>query len=139
MKKFIVPGSPVGYVTTTFRGKWNKNYKKFSDYAKEVRLHARSSGISIPLYADIDRPLIIRTVSYFKNKVHCDPGNVQKGVVDALFYNDKESFRMHKKNKGPGKGNDKYTGGSFPPPRYDKNNPRVVVIIKRCEPFKGRK
>lgn len=140
--RFIIPGKPVGYVATTHRGKWTLNYQRFATYAKHVRACAKAAGIHIPVVATKKKPLTIRTVAYFPNGIHCDPGNVQKGVVDALFY-DEEAAAMAKflKKAGKklsvkkgvrrtGKGDDKHTGGSFPPPLYDKENPRVVVIIK---------
>lgn len=123
--KFVVPGNPVGYIATTYNGKWGKEYLKFANYAKTVRLFAKAAGIRVPLLADRQKPIVIRTVAYFKNGSHCDPGNVQKGVVDALFYDEN-----HDRGKKTRKGDDKWTGGSFPPPRYDKKNPRVVVTIK---------
>lgn len=123
----MVPGIPVGFKTTTKRAKFSKDYAKYIAYKKLVQIHARMAGIKLPLKAVKDRPLMIRTVSYFKNGVHPDPGNVQKGVCDALFY------KVNRQTGTIGKGDDKYTGGSFPPPRYDKGNPRVIVIIKDYE------
>lgn len=145
--KFVVPGKPIGYIATTHRGKWTSEYQKFANYAKEVRAQARAAGISIPLVATKEQPLIIRTIAYFANGNHCDPGNVQKGVVDALFYDEERAaiaklnrkLGRKKKGKGTGKGDDKHTGGSFAPPLYDKLNPRVVVIIKRYEPEQRKK
>ncbi len=129
--RFVIPGKPRGYVATTKAGKWSKEYEKFREYAKFVRQCARLEGIKLPLVATKDKPLIIKTIAYFKDGVHCDPGNVQKGVCDILFYDeDKYIPRGRGRGKGTRKGDDKYTGGSFPPPRYDKKNPRVVVIIK---------
>jgi len=95
-------------------------------------MYAKMAGIRLPLKATKGRPLMIRTVSYFKDGVHPDPGNVQKGVCDALFYNEDPSRKTKK-------GDDKYTGGSFPPPLYDKSNPRVVVIIKDYAPKRRKK
>lgn len=132
--RFVVPGNPVGYMAVTARGKWTKQYLKFADFAKTVRLYARMAGVKIPLKANENSPLIIRTVSYFKNGTHCDPGNVQKGVTDALFY-DEHGIRGKKTKKG----DDKWTGGSFPPPFFDKDNPRVVIIISRYEKKKEEK
>lgn len=123
--RFVVPGKPVGFKTTTTGGKWNRDYGKYVDYKRVVERCAIRAGISLPLVATKDRPLTIRTISYFKDGRHPDPGNVQKGICDALFYN-----KNKKGKRRTGKGDDKYTGGSFPPPRYDKENPRVVVIIK---------
>jgi len=143
--RFVVPGKPVGYIATTSRGKWTKEYQKFAEYAGIVRQYARAAGIQIPLRATKERPLIIKTIAYFENGVHCDPGNVQKGIVDALFYDEEKAAlakmarkagKKTRKGRGTGKGDDKHTGGAFPPPRYDKKNPRVVIIIK---PYKRKK
>ena len=83
---------------------------------------------------------MIRTVAYFKDGSHPDPGNVQKGVCDALFYDpEKAALAKLKRKKGTGKGDDKHTGGSFAPPLYDKENPRVVVIIRDYEPPERKK
>jgi hypothetical protein len=134
MARFIVPGIPVGFKTTTKRAKWSKTYGKYVAYKDLVQWHARAAGIRLPLVATKDRPLMIRTIAYFKDGNHPDPGNVQKGVCDALFYDiDKMSEKKTRK------GDDKYTGGSFPPPRYDKKNPRVVVIIEDYVPKKRKK
>jgi len=119
----------VGFKTTTKRAKWSKTYEKYTEYKKLVQLQARLSGIRLPLVATKERPLMIRTIAYFDGGNHPDPGNVQKGVCDALFYD--EFKNSGKKTR---KGDDKYTGGSFPPPRYDKENPRVVVIIEDYVP-----
>lgn len=132
--RFTVPGNAVGFKTTTKRSKHSEDYQKYVDYKKLVQLHAKASGIRLPLVATKDRPLTIRTVAYFKNGNHPDPGNVQKGVTDALFYDADKVV-----GKRTRKGNDKYTGGSFPPPLYDKDNPRVVVIIKDYQPKKRKK
>lgn len=134
--KFTVPGPAVGYKTTTAKSKlYNKGYKKYADYKKLVQLYAKASGIRLPLVATRDRPLMIRTVAYFSDGRHPDPENVNKGVRDALFYEEDAVVRKSKKGvkityRKNGKGNDKYTGGSFPPPLYDSKNPRVVVTIK---------
>jgi len=134
--RFEIPGDPVGYTATTAKGKWSKQYTKYSKYAKNVRKIARAIGLRIPLLATKDKPIVIKTIAYFRTGVHCDPGNVQKGVVDALFYDDSKVKVVKGKVKVGGKGDDKYTGGAFPPPRYDAKNPRVIVIIK---PYTGDK
>jgi len=134
--RFEVPGNPVGYTTTTFKSKGqDKRFRRYGEYCKMVRNIARAHGVPVPLVATKDSPLIIKTIAYFRNGVHCDPGNVQKGVTDALFYQE-DGIRIVKgKAKVVGKkGDDKYTGGAFPPPRYDPDNPRVIVIIK---PYAG--
>jgi hypothetical protein len=132
--RFVVPGIPVGFKTTTKRAKWSKEYDRYIKYKELVQWHARAAGIRLPLKATKDRPLMIRTIAYFKNGNHPDPGNVQKGVCDALFY-DAEKVLLKKTRKG----DDKYTGGSFVPPRYDKENPRVIVIVEDYVPKKRKK
>lgn len=143
--RFVIPGDPIGFVVTNNKAKVSEKYLRFAKYAKQVRFFARAAGIRLPLVATKQRPLMIRTVAYFANGRHCDPGNVQKGVVDALFYDEEKAAlaklqrKMGRRKRVTGKGDDKYTGGSFPPPRYDKDNPRVVVIIKEYEPPKRKK
>lgn len=118
--EFTIPGPPVGYYAVGKMPNW-KRMNAYHDYKKHVRACARVNDISLPLQAGKDSPLMIRTVAYFKNGIHPDPGNVQKGVVDALFW----------APRGQKRGSDKYTGGSFPPPLYDSDNPRVEVRIER--------
>lgn len=86
----------------------------------KVRECAEEAGVPLPLKSTKENPLMINTIAYFKNGVHCDPENVRKAVADALVYD------VDKKKKG----NDKFTGSIFPPPRYSKNNPRTIIIIK---------
>lgn len=128
--RFVVPGPPRGYKTTTARSKWSKEFRRYAEYCKYVRLCALSSGITLPLFADKDHQIIIKTIAYFKNGVHCDPGNVNKGVCDALFW-DEKAYNLGLRNTK--KGDDKHVGGLFPPPRYDPKEPRVIVIIKPYE------
>lgn len=117
---FTIYGDPQGYYAQAGRNihamgkKHKERAEKYRDWQCCVRAFATVAKIKLPLKATKEQPLDIRTVSYFASGVHCDPGNVQKGVVDALFY---------------GGSGDKYTGGSFPPPLYDKENPRIEVTI----------
>jgi len=62
-----------------------------------------------------ERPVSIYTRAFFADGRHPDPENVRKAIADALFYGQP--------------GGDKYTGGAFCPPVYDKSNPRVEVVI----------
>ena len=130
--RFIVPGKPFGYLAITGKQKWTKEYQRFADYAKKVRMYAERAGVPIPLYADEENQIIVKTIAYYPNRVHCDAPNTNKGVCDALFY-DEEAVALAKlmgKKKATGKGDDKYAGCIAPPPRYNKDNPRCVVIIK---------
>ena len=121
--RFTVPGPPVGFYAYGARNIWKlprakrERTQAYHQYADKVRLMARAAGIQTPLEASKHLPVIINTTAYFATGVHCDPENVRKGISDALFYG----------CSGPG---DKYCGGSFPPPLYDKENPRVEVEIE---------
>lgn len=118
---FTVPGKPMGYYAVGRSPNW-KRMRAYHDYCERVRWAATSLGVKLPLHSTNDRPLLIRVMPYFATGIHCDPGNVQKGICDALFYSRTV------------KASDKYTGGSFPPPLYDKKNPRVeVMILERHE------
>ncbi len=129
MKKyrFVIPGKAVGYVATTKKSKWTKEYRRFAEYADKVRQFAERAGVPLPLYADEKNQIIVKTIAYFPNRVHADSPNVNKGVCDALFYDPLAKLLGKRKT---GKGDDKHAGAIAPPPRYDKENPRVVVILK---------
>jgi hypothetical protein len=120
MMKFTIPGNPQGYYAQGARSKWKMSAKqrerteKYRAYQQLVRIFA-GQHLKLPLKATRNSPVYIGTVSYFRNGVHCDPGNVQKGICDALFL---------------GGSGDKYTAGWFDSPRYDKDNPRVEVEVR---------
>lgn len=133
--RFVVPGRPRGYVATTYRSKFSrgfdasayKSYLRYTAYCKHVRRCAAAAGVELPIVSSSKNPLLIKTIAYFESGVHADPENVRKGIADALCYNEKAG-------KDKRKGKDKWIGGSFPPPRYDPEDPRVIVIIKTYEP-----
>jgi len=122
--RFVVPGPPRGYTTTNRYSRPSAALIRYHKYCKHVRECAKAAGLRLPLFADKDNQLIIKTIAFFENGVHPDPLNVNKGVGDALFYKEDRS------SKNSRKGNDKQTGGVYTPPKYDKKNPRCVVIIK---------
>jgi len=81
---------------------------------------AEAAGLPLPLSADAENQVMVNVYSYFENGTHPDPENVRKGIADALAY---DTARKRK-------GDDKHFGGLFTPPRYDKEFPRAVVIVK---------
>jgi hypothetical protein len=115
---FTVPGQPVGYYSQGKHPNWTR-MKAYHAYKAQVQACAQAAGLTLPLSATREAPVIVSTVAHFSSGVHCDPENVRKGVTDALFY---------------GGSGDKHTGGSFPPPRYDRANPRVLVTVEFLEP-----
>lgn len=104
--EFTVPGHPIGYYAEGKHPNW-KRRNAYVNYKCSVQACAMAAGLKLPLVASKDAPLMIHVVCYFKNGVHSDPGNVQKGAGD------------------------KWTGGSFEPPRYDRENPRVEIRIEK--------
>jgi hypothetical protein len=125
---FVVPGVPVGY-TTHNRKKGGGAHRvsrailKYWNYLSHVREQAELAGLLCPIESDPEDPIDVHVYPFFKNRVHPDPGNVEKGIKDALFYKAKSA--------------DKYTGGSYAPPMYDKDNPRVVVVVRRHQRHRG--
>jgi len=126
--RFTVEGDPRGYTTTNRpkkgqRMKLSAAIRRYWAYCESVRLRAKEAGLrKLPLVATKEQPLMVFTRSYFSNGVHADPENVHKGVKDAIFY-----------QKGGGTA-DKYTGGGYLPPMYDKKNPRVEIVVRQLLP-----
>lgn len=117
--KFTIPGNPQGYYAQGARSVYKmsttqrQRAEKYRAYQQMVRIFA-GQHLTLPLRATRESPVYIGVIAYFFNGVHCDPGNVQKGICDALFL---------------GGSGDKHTSGWFDSPRYDKANPRVEVEV----------
>ena len=107
---FVVEGPPVGFIAAG-SNKWSKRTSKVWLYADKVR----KAYTGEPLLATKEQPFFFFTRCFFRNGTHPDPENVHKLVKDALF---------HKVRLG-----DKYTGGAYLPPLYDKENPRVEIFV----------
>ena len=112
---FTVLGDPVPYTTMTYRSKWTARARKAVKYQENVRMCALSATQRIPKPKK-STPVLIHTRCYFRNGRHGDTLNVNKICQDALW--------PHKA------GGDKYTGGSYDPPMYDPDNPRVEITIR---------
>ena len=125
VRMFTVPGRPQGYYTMGAHPNWTR-MKEYHAFRDRVRTMANGSGVVTPIRCTKESPVIICTTAYFENGTHCDPENVRKGIVDALFYTPKGSPLR----KGS---SDKYCAGAFDLPRYDAGNPRVEVQIYTME------
>lgn len=115
---FTVYGPPVGYYA---QGR-APNFRRMNAYVA-YKMHVQdiaATHIPLPLVATKERPLHIVTWAYFVDGVHADPDNIHKGIKDALFWAPKGALR---------RGADKYTGGAYSRPLYDRDEPRVVVRI----------
>ena len=130
---FVVPGKCKGYTTTNRNGPKSKAILAYWEYCKAVRLCAAAAGVRpVPLVSTREAPIMIFTRAYFASGVHADPENIHKGIKDALFYSKKIKLPKGVKWTGdkPNGTADKYTGGAYLPPLYDKQNPRVEVLIR---------
>lgn len=115
---FTVPGHPVPFLVGV-RHQSRKRRDAYEDYCARVRMFARLAGVK-GIAITAETPLHFHTCAFFENRRHGDPENIHKAVVDAICYNPEG---------GKGGKQDKWTGGSFTPPRYDAKNPRVEVAI----------
>ena len=124
IQTFTIYGDPVPHVTVTYRGKHlSRRGQLVAEYKERVRLAAIAAKIKLPVPSK-DCLVMVRTDIYFSNGRHGDPESCHKVIKDALWP------KLRRKVKGqPSTGDDKYVGGFYPPPRYDANNPRVVVTI----------
>lgn len=113
---WVIPAMPVngklkivGYYTQGKQPNWTR-MKEYHDWKDHVRKH---TALEIPA-ATAERPIRIDVWCYFDSKVHPDPENVRKGIVDALF-----------KHRA---GGDKYVFGYHHHPLYS-DAPHVLVEI----------
>lgn len=114
--EFTIRGKPVPFIAH-----WNKappvRKRRYIEFCRDVQTHAMAAGFRFALPTK-DSPLYVHTRAWFEDGRHADPENIHKAIVDALFY-----------RRGKGSKADKYTGGFFDSPRYDRYNPRVDVVI----------
>ena len=88
-------GNPIGYTRTTQRQKFKdpkaKRYEAWKDYVWNCLIKAE---LNLPRYENGQKVVISCYIEY-KNKRRPDPGNVVKGIVDAL------ADRIHRTKKYP--------------------------------------
>jgi Holliday junction resolvase RusA-like endonuclease len=111
-------GNPIGYHRTTQGSFWNKGSKRYYEwkhhvvnaYLEETKTQLGKSEKPINLGV---AKAYLHTMIYYATNARPDPDNVQKGIADALFVNDKS------------------VAGSYDF-AMDKKNPRVEVSIEIC-------
>jgi len=88
-------GNPIGYTRTTQRQKFKdpkaKRYEAWKDYVWNCLIKAE---LNLPRYENGQKVVVSCYIEY-KNKRRPDPGNVVKGIVDAL------ADRIHRTKKHP--------------------------------------
>jgi len=108
-------GNPLGYHRTTQGSYWNESSKRYYNwkiYVAEAYCEATSVQCHMgekPIKSGKEK-IYLHTKIFFANDSRSDPDNVQKGIADSLFKNDK------------------YVVGSYVF-GFDKENPRVEVEI----------
>ena len=123
--KFTVTEQPVPYSRVTQKSKFvSKQWQRYADYKAKV-VAAFLNTITddaekrkfIYNYSVHGKPIntgnqkvYVLSVAYFKNKVHGDSDNINKGILDSLFVFDK------------------YVVGAFDF-GYDADNPRLEITI----------
>lgn len=87
-------GNPIPYFRQTQRSaRFNKNairYHHWKDYVRDAFNEAVGSfTVSQHILLEVPVKAYLHTRIYFANKKHADSDNIQKGIKDALFSNDK--------------------------------------------------
>ncbi len=114
---FTIPGKSVGYYAQGVRPNWTR-LREYRAYKTAVQWEAKAAGLPLPLHATEETPLYIETRLFCSTRVHHDPENCHKGIVDALFYG--------------AKGGDKHIGGHFHPAAYgDRDEVEVQIVYGR--------
>ena len=97
---------------------------RYQDWKRHVQECAALAGLEMPLRPTKALPLYLVTIAYFETGVHPDPSNAWEGICDALCYVSPAEQAL-----GVKRGSDKFCGGAFLSPRYDREAPRVEVWI----------
>lgn len=117
LRHFVVRGEPQGFSVARKANARTMAIKHWKDRVTTTMGHKYSK---VAVIATIERPVFIHVEPYFSSRIHCDPENVRKLLVDAIYL-----------EAGPGSGQDKYVFGSHAGPQYDMMNPRTEVWLWR--------
>lgn len=116
-------GNPIGYHRTTQGSVWNAGSRRYNAWKQHVAAAFIDGTGQMPF--GTGKPInlgkakaYLHTIIYYANDVRPDPDNVQKGIADALFVNDKN------------------VAGSYDF-AHDKAKPRVEVTIEVCATERG--
>ena len=94
-------GNPCGYTRTTQAGTWVPKYQRYVRWKAHVAnafVNSNPEGRSgfLRTWALSGKPInlkgekaYLRTMIYYSSGTRSDPDNVQKGIADALFVDDK--------------------------------------------------
>jgi len=85
-------GNPIPYHRTTQASFWNKDSKRYNAWKQFVRQeYWLQTAKKISGHKPFNKAFKGKVEVYieFKNESHADPDNIAKGILDALFENDK--------------------------------------------------
>ncbi len=91
-------GNPLGYHRTTQASKWGKAHQKYvawKSYVQQafnfqcVYVASKTSMAFQPICLEPGQKAYLDIMIHYANDLRSDPDNVQKGIADALFVNDK--------------------------------------------------
>jgi Holliday junction resolvase RusA-like endonuclease len=84
---------PMGYVRTTQMQKWvDPDYKRYQAYKTAVALTARNEGV--PNEIQEGHRAQVEVFCTFPNEKHADLDNILKGVLDAIWRQDRRVSRI---------------------------------------------
>lgn len=108
-------GNPIGYHRTTQGSYWNEGSKRYAAWKYYVvKIYSMNFESSLSMKAQLaGKPIELKkgqkaylhTYTHYANNARPDPDNVQKGIADALFIDDKNvagsyDFEISKERKG---------------------------------------
>ena len=116
----------MGYITRTYKGKWNQKSRNYEEYKNRVWAALLKAENKPPRFAGIK--ISINCYIFYDNKDHRrpDPGNVVKGIADALADKSKNPWEQRLYP------NDKFVCERVSDYDYS-DNPGVLVIINKME------
>lgn len=101
----------VGYYTKGRANNFNPRAKEYNAWKKHVVQHSPVFNLSANSF---NTRAVVTIWAYFSSGTHCDVENLRKGIVDALFP----------------KGDKWVSARELPFPAYDKENPRILVVVE---------
>ena len=119
LRHFVIDGEPQGYSVARKR---TARTMAISAWKRKIVALIEHKYRSNVLVATVEDPVLIHVAPFFSTRRHCDPENVRKLLVDAIY-----------QHAGAGTGQDKYVFGSHAGPQYDIFHPRTEVWVWRTK------
>jgi Holliday junction resolvase RusA-like endonuclease len=114
MIKLVFTGRPISKDNEKIANRQGRFFlsAKYKNYARDIQIQFCSQ---LPNFTPIEKEIIMTMTFYFEDKRCLDLSNAPKSICDALqnflYKNDKQICELHLFKK------------------FDKNNPRVEIVI----------